>query len=268
MKKGVIILLTLLTVGCESPRKRKLDRKTRQINLVTIPINDSISTVEIISKSNDFSTSQSTIIGFSSDQSSEKLIRYVVDSIGVNISSLRKNSPWNIYFQKNSVNNLFALHQFSFELDGKRFINRVNTDFIGPYMVKKTNHSTLSTSKFTGGWHGSNGDATGEATARTLEWKVLDKKANILPKDSLVKYTKKLYIEVVNYIQPNNSKDEVIKETVLYSVHSYGINVFIEIEALADIEFERYYGIQSQNAYFFDELTYNFEDGFTKKCCL
>lgn len=264
--KTLLALLTLLTFACVSPKKKELDTKSRQLKIITSPINDSLNSVVI--KSSDggfFSPSKKTTIGFSSDNSKKQFIQFVLDSNSVSISSLRPTSPWGIQFQKNSVNKLFAIHQFSFEVGEEKFNTVANTDFVGPYIVRNTDEDSTTNPKFTGGWHGSNGDATGVPTARNISWRVWDRKANPLSEDTLVKFSKKLWIEVVNHIQAYNSTAEVIKETVHYGVHPLGIDVFIEIEALATIEIERYYGIQSKNAIYFEELTYHFEDGSSKK---
>lgn len=267
MKKTILLaLISLLLLNCGSPKKRELNRKAKQVSLATKPINDSLLSVEVITKRGGiFGKTEKTALGFSTVTSSKKLIRYDLDSTQINILSVHEINPWHITFKKSGVNKLFTIHSFGFGNTEDKNSIRTNTDFVGPYIMKNANDSLASLPKFTGGWHGSNGDVTGEPTGRTIEWNVYDHKANIVTSDSLYRFSRNLWIEVINLIQSYNSKEEILKETVQYEIHPYGLNVHIEIEALNDLEIETYYGIQSQNPYFFDELTYHFEDSTQKK---
>lgn len=134
-----------------------------------------------------------------------------------------------------------------------------STDWIGPYFVcGEENIKAGLPPKFTGGWHGSNGDGTGNPTASTNEITVLvDGKQKVIDAE---RSCDQLDFIVTNYIHGYDyalSNNNLLKETVHYTVTpNRQIDVHVTIEALTDLRIQRYYGLQSQNFAIFDSVKY------------
>lgn len=164
------------------------------------------------------------------------------------------------------VNQLFAIARvryFSSLTDHihNKASNEYNssTDWVGPYFVcGEENVNTGIAQKFTGGWHGSNGDGTGNPTASTKEINILVDGNQMEIADELS--CTQIEFVVINYIHGYDyslSNNDLLKETVHYTVTSNRqIHVHVKIEALNDSRIQRYYGLQSQNFAIFDSVKY------------
>ncbi len=169
-------------------------------------------------------------------------------------------------FYSCGVNQLFALEKVSY-FSGSTAYNQGQasdefsscTDWIGPYYVcSASSVNSGLTPKFTGGWHGSNGDGTGSPTASTSEvsFVVDGEKAsgNFETNCSQVDLNVTNIIHGYDYSLTNK---DLLKETVCYSIkQNRQIDVQVRIKALEDIVIQRYYGLQSQNFALFDQVSY------------
>lgn len=164
------------------------------------------------------------------------------------------------------VNKLVAIAQINYYGSKQDYLQGVAssrfgscTDWIGPYFVCAENSKKLALpQKFTGGWHGSNGDGTGQATARTTDVKFfIDGQ---LTEGNFQKDCSALRVEVTNRIQGYDYAQigkELLQETVVYSTKgNKTLDVQVTIEALEDVVISRYYGLQSQNYALFDSVSY------------
>lgn len=166
----------------------------------------------------------------------------------------------NICFASCGVNQIFAMERFEYytsSSDQPKSAFNSGTDWIGPYFVRQAaNKSENIRQQFTGGWHGSNGDGTGNPTAFTKSTLVTANSKQVSENFSGV--CDSLKIEVINHIQGyDNNNTSILKETVSYQVNpNKQIQVHVKIEALEDIVIERYYGMQSVNFALFDSVAY------------
>ncbi|MCX8131259.1 MAG: hypothetical protein N3I35_14320 [Clostridia bacterium] len=122
------------------------------------------------------------------------------------------------------------------------------TDFIGPYIVSAKNNGDSGSPSFTGGWHGSNGNETGNPTARTISVKVKTDSSYQAVEGVIPCYTAEIH--VTNLIQGYNTKQqhrEILLENVYYGINNGRIDVRVETEALEDVSIQKYYGLQIQN---------------------
>ena len=138
------------------------------------------------------------------------------------------------------------------------------TDWIGPYNMR-TVAPTSQTEKawgFTGGFHGSNGDGTGDPTAQTQRIETF------LDGETSTQGTgKEATVIVYNKVEAANtkfgeSKRFVIDETVTYTFKGSRLYVKVESTALEDVKISIYYGMQIAGGFStkFDFVT---EDGNT-----
>lgn len=134
------------------------------------------------------------------------------------------------------------------------------SDWIGPYIVRANANSTGYPPSFTGGNHAFDGGNTGSPTAVTDQFQVWADGVEL--KDGQVTANSKVNIQVVNYIQVYNTKLQdgtgrlVLKETVTYEIVGGQVRVHNEIEALEDVTFETYYGLQTVNGAWNDTVRY------------
>jgi hypothetical protein len=135
------------------------------------------------------------------------------------------------------------------------------TDWIGPYIVEANENGTGSgTLHFTGGAHAYNGDDKGSATARTVSCGIWSDGIEL--EDGQLVRSDKITIRVVNHIQGYNTKleegsgREILKETITYEIVGGRVQVHAEIEALEDVTFYRYYGLQTVNTAWSDQVLY------------
>ncbi|MGE4284795.1 MAG: hypothetical protein AB7G87_13960 [Clostridia bacterium] len=164
-------------------------------------------------------------------------------------------------FEEGGVNSIFGISNIYLLPNNENAINVSSskipkvlssscTDWISPYIVKDMT-APYKPPTFTGGWHGYNGDGSGNPTAKTIQYEVFaDDKALEINEEI---YCKTAEIKVINFIEGYNTKDlfenkkYVLKETVHYIIENGRVNLEVEIEALKDIAIERYYGIQTVN---------------------
>ena len=120
-----------------------------------------------------------------------------------------------------------------------------SSDWIGPLIVgAMENEDIHAKEKFTGGWHGSRGDDTGNPTAKTVEVVLLADGKAIQDKGYLL--SQELKIIVKNQIKGYNSLERyIIEEKVTYTIKpNKKIDIDVELTALEDIRIDRYYGLQ------------------------
>ncbi|HEY9061869.1 MAG TPA: hypothetical protein VIO64_15390 [Pseudobacteroides sp.] len=154
------------------------------------------------------------------------------------------------------INNTFNLKSIYTTSNSKRIFPWVTdksnpfliskTDWLGPYVVKALVKGDDSNPAFTGGWHGSNGNATGAATAKTTSISVKVNGKAITKNKS---YYGNAEVTVINLIQAYNTKKKgtfVLKEVVKYSFTPKKVGISITTTALEDVLLERYYGLQAQ----------------------
>lgn len=164
----------------------------------------------------------------------------------------------NIYKLSNS--NKFPNSDFS---NLGTIFQNASSDWVGPYIVRSSNDDggKPDSWEFTGGWHGYNGDQTGEKTASNKSFKYYIDNNEIL--DDEVKIGNKLKIVVVNNIQSSGTKKadgtgrEVLEETVVYNITQNSINVEVQIKALEQIKITKYYGLQTVNNSYNGQLLYS-----------
>jgi hypothetical protein len=134
------------------------------------------------------------------------------------------------------------------------------SDWIGPYLVTDTESELMGDAIFTGGWHGSNGDTTGEPTAKCSDFKILIDGEQV--SQSGFRFAKKIGIQMTNYILAYNGlEDYVIEEKLTYTItRDRKIETSITTKALKDIDLEKYYGLQLIVPTGFDLVTYYNKD--------
>jgi len=128
----------------------------------------------------------------------------------------------------------------------------ISTDWIGPLMVRATGEDVTrddEVPRFTGGFHGADGDEGGEATSKTVSMRiVVDGKSY-----ESFELKKKFAFETINIVLVkhtnayNAAATPVVEETVSYEISSDGtVKVAVKLTALSDLVIERYYGLQSR----------------------
>ncbi|MCX8130584.1 MAG: hypothetical protein N3I35_10860 [Clostridia bacterium] len=186
-----------------------------------------------------------------------------------------------IDFKKVGINSIMGIeslhlasnkgHSVNPDLDRpSNLLLKSTTDWVGPYIVKSNSIKNNKKPSFTGGWHGSNGNSTGNSTARTLSLKVFtDKKQTDFNKTISCN---KVNIDVVNLIAGYNTLSlkgknrEILKETVHYTITKGRIDVLVETQALDDVTIIKYYGLQTQNSAWKGKIYYiggNNKEGFS-----
>lgn len=136
------------------------------------------------------------------------------------------------------------------------------TDWIGPFNMK-TVAATAQTEKawgFTGGWHGSNGDGTGDPTARTIKIE-----ASLDGNETTSGTGSEATVKVFNQVEAANTKFNetkrfVLDETVTYTFKEGRLYVRVDITAREDVKILIYYGMQIAGG-FCKSFTFTTEDG-------
>lgn len=167
------------------------------------------------------------------------------------------------------VNQIFALGKLAYDTSAVGFNGKQSTlefpsvtDWVGPYHLSLLeNVSNDLPKQFTGGWHGSNGDGTGEPTAMTkLVVVTVDGEAK---SSSFSGMGEQVSLNVVNLIQGYDTPEPanyLLQESVNYQLlPNCSIEVCVTITALNDVAIHRYYGMQSQNFAVFDSVSYGSE---------
>ncbi|MFA5859300.1 MAG: hypothetical protein WC955_09550 [Elusimicrobiota bacterium] len=164
-----------------------------------------------------------------------------------------------IEFERCGVNSLMAISRMSLHKnpdpqpstdsvlsEGKQIMKSC-TDWVGPYIMKSLSFPDNGKPQFTGGWHGSNGDGTGNATARTTSYQTHTYGTTKIKKGTPVR-CEKIVLTVTNKIQAYNLKKDVVKEVVEYTILPGQMRVNTLILALDNLVIIRYYGLQTQNS--------------------
>lgn len=192
------------------------------------------------------------------------IVKNIEGRIQIGLFSNNKNME--ISFFPGGVNHLFGIGKVSYYasrtdyLQGKTLVEFSScTDWVGPYFVCSASSVNAGISqKFTGGWHGSNGDGTGLPTASTSKARfIIDRKeisGNFEQNCNQVDLFITNLIHGYDYPETNTS---LLKENVHYSIKPDGkIDVEVKIEALEDAVIQRYYGLQCQHFSVFDRVHY------------
>jgi hypothetical protein len=184
----------------------------------------------------------------------------------LHVDYFNKDKNIQISFYPCGVNQLFGIAKVSYYSTlsdhlQKRASGEYSsvTDWIGPYYVCGASSAQSGLAKnFTGGWHGSNGDGTGNPTAQTTSVNITVDGENL--SGNIERDCRQVDIYVSNLIKGYDyslTNNNLLKETVHYSINdNRQINVQVKIEALEDLIIQRYYGLQSQNFAIFDSVKY------------
>jgi hypothetical protein len=184
----------------------------------------------------------------------------------IHIGFFSTDKNMQISFYPCGVNKLFAIAKVSYFASNTDYLqNKASnefsscTDWVGPYFVcSASSINTGIQQKFTGGWHGSNGDGTGTPTASTSETRfVVDGKET---NGNFEQNCNQVDLYVTNLIHGydySTTNADLLKEFVHYIIKpNREIDVEVKIEALEDAVIQRYYGLQSQNFSLFDRVNY------------
>ena len=156
------------------------------------------------------------------------------------VMTLQNGKEEIIEFDYVGVNQIYSFSKIQNELN----LLEVSSDFIGPYIMSQKDLGN-SNGQFTGGWHGSNGDASGNPTAST-------EKVSFTLDDQYIEVNKwtsgnNLVIKVENNINGNNSKTSLLNEQITYTMTNQLVEVDLKARALENLTIYRYYGLQTQN---------------------
>lgn len=189
-------------------------------------------------------------------------IEYTYNQEQLFLKSTDDELTMGLTFQSCGVNNLYGIEGIKVESGLEKYEVKSCTDWIGPYMVKaqQAESDEYINPYFTGGWHGSNGDCDGEATAETVE--VLVQADGYEAKDK--GRCKVLTITVINQIKPYNSTNMILKEEIQYQIHQNVINIKVKTTALDEVNIERYFGLQTQNSLWDANIEYLYDQGKSK----
>ncbi len=191
-------------------------------------------------------------------------VSYLDDRLKILFTGDKKQT--NIQFFPCGVNQIYAIGQvdyydsiYSDENAKPDFSYQSGTDWIGPYFVCLSGNTNKGLpQRFTGGWHGSNGDGIGKPTAQTQSVKITANGKTVLGNFNGI--FDSLQVEVINFIQgfdDSTFSRPILKEKVNYTLTPDArIHVKVVITALTDITIQRYYGMQSVNFAIFDSVTY------------
>lgn len=182
--------------------------------------------------------------------------------IKVQIPYSDEETMW-IELKNSGLNNSFGFTNFyksnSSDLDGE-FTGSVNvmksgTDWISPVQVSAENNQdgdNVSEPKFTGGFHGYNGDQTGSETASTMstEFHIDGKKVTsfdgFAEKEIKIKSTQR--IQAWNTTKEDGTGREVLEQTVEYTFHDKKVDVLVKTKALEDVDWTLWYGLQTTHS--------------------
>lgn len=122
-----------------------------------------------------------------------------------------------------------------------------SSDWLGPYRVYATSNSDGGAEAFTGGAHGSNGDQTGNATARNLSVEIAVDGVIIGSGNDYSGFCRQVTMTWVNRVQGFNTKTtarEILEETITAQITAGSVEIHGTIKALEGIVIRRYYGLQ------------------------
>ena len=196
----------------------------------------------------------------------------------IHIGFYTEDKNMEISFYPGGVNQLFGIAQISYFANSENQMQQITsnkfvsgTDWIGPYFVCSEENAQAGLSqKFTGGWHGSNGDGTGIPTASTSELSfVVDGKNQ---SGNFELNCEQVDLHITNLVHGYDfsvTNKILLKETVHYTINpNRQIDVHVTIEALEDLVIQRYYGLQSQNFALFDLVKYMAEEQIVNEAAI
>ncbi len=134
------------------------------------------------------------------------------------------------------------------------------SDWIGPYIVGADQHGNGKGQEFTGGNHNYDGSVNGSVTGRTLRYDIRVDGKKL--KGKKIASAKRIKIQVVNRIQGFNTKEadgsgrEILQEAITYVIEGGKVDVHVKVTPLEDITLYRYYGLQSVNGAWNQDIRY------------
>lgn len=171
-------------------------------------------------------------------------VAYEIHSDEVIVASHRDGFSLQINFEKIGKNKLMQLSKITLADAGKMPIKySASTDWVGPYMVKSL-EDPVDSAEFTGGWHTKIVEDQEVSTAKTVDISTL-----VGGKKATTKYgmVDSLTMTVTNKINGYNTDSPVLQEIVTYTFTPNKVDVHVCATALKNISIEKYYGLQTQN---------------------
>ncbi|MDF2685909.1 MAG: hypothetical protein K0S55_1090 [Clostridia bacterium] len=181
------------------------------------------------------------------------------------------NQDIDIQWKKKGGNNLFDLYRINFIDNTADIISREPvsgyafescTDFFGPHKILSTSNidgDLPASVDFTGGNHAYDGGDTGAATAKTSEVRLFTEGREVTGYDG---YADFIEIRWINFVQASNTKKAdgtgraVFKESYCMTFDGIKYNVECLLEALEDITWVNYYGLQAPYYGMWDDFAY------------
>jgi len=159
-------------------------------------------------------------------------------------------------FDRVGINGLYGLSRLSLSKMpqmGDYHKMEIGTDWISPYVMRALEMDDIDVPIYTGGWHGSNGNDTGEMTAYTdyASFRV----------DNHPLYTntwivcKTLTLKVVNQVKAYNDDTSTLEEIITYTIENDKIDIQVDARAKKPLEITQYFGLQTQNGWW-DSIRY------------
>lgn len=148
------------------------------------------------------------------------------------------------------------------EVTNKKISSKTTSDWIGPYIIKSLSsdfEDTTIEKRFTGGWHGTDGNGTGDSTGKTIKVEVFcDGK---IPENNKRLMCNEVIIKVTNEITAYNTTKSALLENVVYTIRNKTVNVRVDSTAMEKINILKYYGLQTENRLYSGLLTYKHYSG-------
>jgi len=194
-------------------------------------------------------------VGISEIMGTDNLLTVHLSSDGV-LQVHMTSVNLNLVFDRVGINGLYGLSRLSLSKVpemGYYHKMEIGTDWISPYMMRALEIEDKDLPFYTGGWHGSNGNDTGEMTAYT------DYVSFLL--DGQVPHTdtwmvcKTLSLQVVNQVQAYNDENATLEETITYTIENNKVNIQVNARAKKPLEIIQYFGLQTQNSWW-DSIRY------------
>jgi hypothetical protein len=162
----------------------------------------------------------------------------------------------NLIFNRVGVNGLYGLSRLSLSKApqmGDYYKMEIGTDWISPYMMRALEMEDLELPYYTGGWHGSNGNNTGETTAYTdyVNFRIDGE----VPHTDTWMVCKTLTIQVVNQVEAYNDDTSTLEETITYTIEKDKVDIQVDARAKKPLEISQYFGLQTQNGWW-DSIRY------------
>lgn len=161
-----------------------------------------------------------------------------------------------LVFDRVGVNELYGLSRLSLSKApqmGDYYMMEIGTDWISPYMMRALEMDDLDLPFYTGGWHGSNGNNTGEMTAYTdyVNFRVDGE----VPHTDTWMICKTLTIQAVNQVQAYNDETSTLEEIITYTIENDKVDIQLDARAKKPLEISQYFGLQTQNGWW-DSVRY------------